>query len=197
MARGDAGQAAKELEAVLALGEATNNDGIVVHALTALAPMLALGGEHGRAAALAEQGVEAARETGVRRVLVMALNRGAQVSTLIGAHDRAEGFLAEGLALLRNMAGSAWVAEAVEMTALALGARGRHQPAIRLLGACDALRTLSGEVAEVGAIHELRQRYEDESASALGPAGLEDERHRGAALSRDEMVREALAEIRG
>jgi hypothetical protein len=51
-------------------------------------------------------------------------------------------------------------------------------------------------VAEVGAIHTIRQRYEDEAASALGSADLEDERHRGAALSRDEMVREALTEIR-
>jgi hypothetical protein len=132
--------------------------------------------------------------TEVRRVLVMALIRGAQVATLTGAHDRAESFLAEVLALLRNMAGAAWVGEAVEMTALALGARGSHRPAVRLLAACDALRTLSGEVAEMGAIHELRQHYEEEAASALG-GGLEAERHRGAALSRDEMVREALADV--
>jgi hypothetical protein len=118
------------------------------------------------------------------------------VATLIDAVDRAEGFLGEVLALLRNTAGPAWVADAVEMTALALGSRGRHQPATRLLGACDALRNVSGEVAEVSAIHTHRQRYQDEAASVLGPAQFEDERQRGAALSRDEMVREALTEIR-
>jgi hypothetical protein len=59
------------------------------------------------------------------------------------------------------------------------------------------LGALSGEVAEVGAIHTPRQRYHDEGASVLGPAPFEEERPRGAALSRDDMVREALAEIRG
>jgi hypothetical protein len=36
---------------------------------------------------------------------------------------------------------------------------------------------------------------QDEAASVLGRAELQVERQRGAVLSRDEMVREALAEI--
>jgi len=111
------------------------------------------------------------------------------VTTLTGAHDLAADFLSEVLPLLRKTAGAAWVADAVEMTALALGTRGRHQPALRLLGACDALRTICGEVGEVRAVHPHRLRYQDEVASVLGPAAFEEERQRGACLSRDEMVR--------
>jgi tetratricopeptide (TPR) repeat protein len=195
LARGDAGQAVKELEVVLAEGEAMGSEGLVVHALAALAPMLALAGDPGRAEALAAQGIEAARRLEVRRVLVMALIRAAQVATLVGTPERAGRCLAEALVILRGMAGNAWVADAVEMTALTLGAQGRHRPAARLLGACDARRELSGEVAEGGAIHPLRLRYQEEAESVLGPAQFEEERRRGAALTRDEMVWEALTEI--
>jgi hypothetical protein len=126
----------------------------------------------------------------------MALIRGAEVATLCGAHDRAEEFLGEVLVLLRNTAGSARVADAVEMAALALGARERHQPATRLLGACDALRALSGEVADTRTTHPQRLRYQAGAEWALGSARFDDEFRRGATLSRDEMVREALTELR-
>ncbi len=195
LARGDAGQAVKELEELVVTAHALKNEGIVVHALTALAPMIALGGDHRRAEDLVARGVETARGFELRRVLVMALVRGAQVATLTGAQDRAEDYLREVLGLLRNTAGSSWVADAVEMTVLALGARGRHRPATRLLGACDALRNLSGEVAEMAAISDLLRHYQDEATAALEPAQFASEWQRGAALSRDEMVREALAEI--
>jgi predicted ATPase/class 3 adenylate cyclase len=195
-ARGDVDAAAEEFEVVRAFGEETGNESLVIHTVTALAPMLALAGEYERAADLAAHGIEGARRMEVRRILVMALIRGAEVTTLIGIHDRAEEYLGEVLAMLRNMAGHAWVADAVEMTALIVGARGRHRPAARLLGACDALRDVSGEVGEVRAVHSRRRRYQDEAASVLGAAQFEDEHRRGAALSRDAMVREALTEIR-
>jgi non-specific serine/threonine protein kinase len=195
-ARGDVDAAAREFEAVRAFGEETRNESLVVHALTALAPMLALAAEHERAAALAARGIEGARRMEIRRVLVMALIRGAEVATLTGAHDRAEEYLGEVLAMLRNMAGHAWVADAVEMTALILGARERHLSAARLLGACDALRDASGEAAEVGAVHSRRRRYQDEVASVLGPDRFEEQHQRGAALSRDAMVQQALTQIR-
>jgi non-specific serine/threonine protein kinase len=194
-ARGNVDAAAKELEELQAFGEATRNELLAIHAVTALAPMLALAGEYARAADLAVQGIEGARRLEDRRVLVMALIRGAEVATLTRAYDRAEEFLGEVLALLRNMAGHAWVADAVEMTALTLGVRGRHRPAAGLLGACDSLRDVSGEVAEVRAVHSVRQLYQDEAASILGPARFEDDHQRGTALSRDAMVREALIEI--
>jgi hypothetical protein len=195
LARGDIGTAARELETVLASPEGTANECIAVHALAALAPILALTGEHRRAEDLAMQGVETARQLGLRRILVMALIRACEVTTLTNAHELAAEFLEEVLSLLRKMAGTAWVSDAVEMTALALGARGRHQPALRLLGACDALRTACGEVGDVRAVHPVRQRYQDEAASILEPAAFAEEQQRGARLSRDEMVAEALTEI--
>jgi non-specific serine/threonine protein kinase len=194
-ARGDVDAAVKELEAVRALGEATGSEPLAVHAVTALAPMLALAGEHARAAELAAEGIGVARRMEIRRVLVMALIRGAEVATLAGAHDRAAEYLGEVLALLRNMSGRAWVADAVEMTALTLGGHGRHRAAVRLLGACDALRDVSGEVAEVRAVHSRRRCYQDQTACVLGAAQLEEERQRGARLSRDEVVWEALTEL--
>ena len=195
LARGDVDAAAAELEAVRVLGETAGNELLVVHAVSALGPMLALAGERSRAAELAAAGIDGARRMEIRQVLVMALIRGAEVATVTATHDRAEEYLGEVLALLGKMSGHGWVADAVEMTALTLGARGRHQPAARLLGACDALRAVTGEVGEVRAIYSCRKRYENEAASALGVARFGEERQRGAALSRDGMIREAVTEI--
>lgn len=196
MARGDLEQATKELEAVLEFGERSGNENLTVHAVTALAPLLALAGEPERAEDLAAQGVDAARRMGFRRVLVMALVRAAEVATLLERGDWAESLLGEALTHLRNLAGRAWVADAVEMTALALGFQGRHQPAARLLAACEALRSTSGETAEARATHVRAKQYKQQAVFVLGPEGFAEAWRGGSGMSRDEMVAEALAELR-
>jgi ATP/maltotriose-dependent transcriptional regulator MalT len=196
MARGDLWQATKELEAVLEFGERSGHENLTVHALTALAPWFALAGEPDRAEDLAAQGIDAARRMGFRRVLVMALVRAAEVATLLERGDRVEALLGEALTHLRNLAGQAWVADAVEMTALALGAGGRHQPATRLLAASEALRSASGETAEAHSTQARVQRYKDEAATHLGRDAFAEEWRQGSQMSRDEMVVQALAELR-
>jgi hypothetical protein len=196
MAKGDVSQATQELQAVLEFGELTGNENLTVHAVTALAPLLARAGEDQRAEELAAQGIDAARLLGLRRVLVMALTRGAEVATLLDRGVWAEALLSEALTLLRNMAGRAWIADVVEMTALALGSRGDHRTATRLLAACETLRSASGETAEGHSTQARVKQYEAEAASALGPEVFADEWRRGSEMPSEELVMKALTALR-
>jgi tetratricopeptide (TPR) repeat protein len=196
MAQGDTREARARFERAVEVGRQHEDDSMTCHALAALAPLVAFSGEVELAEALADQSVAAARRLRLRQLLVMTLVRSAEASILAGGDERAEAALGEALRLLGDLGAKRWVADTLEMTALAQEARGHPASAARILGACDALRqALSESPGEHRFISSKVRGCRHRVAEALGAGVYEEQRTQGERLPVPEAISYALSEL--
>src|SRR6185503_12529790 len=123
LARGDRSTAARHVETALELAP-TRAVNLRAHALGGAALLAAEEGDGERAEALANEGVEEARQLGLQTILVMTMTRGAEVGILLGRWEQARAMLTELLTILRNTGGRAFLADALEMAGLLQEVRG-------------------------------------------------------------------------
>jgi tetratricopeptide (TPR) repeat protein len=196
MARGERGAARAHFEQAVVLSRHSGQPQLTCHALAALPPLLAYYGEAGRAEALADEGVEAARRLGLSTILTMALVRCGEAAILAGHTQRAETAVREALSLLGDVGGRRWVAETLEMAALMLEPRCRHAAAARLFGACDALRQAFGEGrGELRCIYAHVQDGRQRVTEELGEDAYEEQRTQGQGMTVAEAISHALFEL--
>ncbi len=154
--------------------------------------VLALLDQPDDAEALGEEAICTARRCPARQVLASSLTRAAEAAIIADRLDRADLILRELLVLLRELGARRWVAEALELTALVIGASDPAAAALAL-GAAEAVRTALGEPANPGGI--LARRIEDcrrrivENRSA---EDLEGALRRGGAMAIDDAIGSAL-----
>jgi len=104
--------------------------------------------------------------------------------------------LSEALRLLGRLGARRWVADTLEMTALAREARGHPASSARLLGACDALRRALGESAgEHRFISSQVRACRHRVAEALGAEAHEEQRTSGQSCSVSEAISYAISEL--
>jgi hypothetical protein len=154
-----------------------------------------MSGSAERAQALSRDAVQTARALGHQQLLIGALIREAETDFLVGDVEAAERALQESLYLLRKIGGDAWVADALELAALAAGGRGRPSAAARFLGVCDTMRFSRTETGAARAIRQHVERYRREAIEILGSEKFEAEWARGGALGSAQAMSEALAEL--
>jgi predicted ATPase/DNA-binding SARP family transcriptional activator len=194
MAEGDRPRARVELERALEISRSSGSEDLIAHSLAALAPLVALDGEAERAEVLADEAIEVARAVGLRLFLVMALVRAGEVAVALGRMDRADDILLESLGLLRDIGGDAWVADTLELAALAY-ARTDPRHAARLLGTCRALAAMSDGSPSVRAIRDHVEQCRAGLSTALGPETFAAEHGRGRDTPVDQAVAAALAHL--
>lgn len=114
---------------------------------------------------------------------------------MLGRSRRVEGSLRESLTLLLDRGDPGFVADSLELVAVVLSDRGDHAPAARLLAASDALRRTRGEPVRLRPVHAEVERARSGAVRALGPETFAAEWARGLALSSEDAVRRALAEL--
>lgn len=183
-----------EFEGSMASARRVQADVVVAHAGAALAPLAAQAGDHDRAEILADEGIEAARGLGLRQILIMALTRGAEAAVLGGRYHRAAQLLRESLLLVRDSGGQAWVADSLEMAAVVRGACADPGSAVRLLGACEALRQALGEKTAGGRLlHGEVQRCQTAATQGFLPDDFAKEWAKGQEMPADEAMAYALA----
>jgi hypothetical protein len=157
---------------------------------------VAFSGEVELAGVLADESVEGARRLRHHQLLVMTLVRSAEAAILAGGGERAESALAEALRLLGHLGAKRWVADTLEMTALAREARGDPASSARLFGACDALRRALGESpGEHRFISSQVRACRHRVAEALGAEAHEEQRTHGQHCSVPEAISYALSEL--
>lgn len=194
--RGDLEAARPHLEAGLARFDDEPGRYMAAHVGGTLALLDAVAGSADLAVARAEAGVEAARGLPGRQILVMALTRGSQAAVLSDRQERARSLLDELLGLLRALGGRRWVADALELTALTLGAP-RARAAETLLGSAAALRAALREEGRI--LAALTERVAAASAANLALLGTAEagvQRRRGAAMHLEVVLDQALSELR-
>ncbi|MGH9036090.1 MAG: hypothetical protein ACRD0O_10020, partial [Acidimicrobiia bacterium] len=134
-----------------------------------------------------------ARALHLRRILVMALVRAAETAVLTGDEETARELVRELLALLAEIGSRRWVADTVELAALVLEAGGQPQPATRLMGACDAIRSALGEPAGgLRALAPTVQACHERLMATLGEAACAEQETIGAGLSIERAIAYAL-----
>jgi predicted ATPase/class 3 adenylate cyclase len=196
-ARGDHQEASERFEKALEFGRRGQGDNVVAHALASLAPLAAMAGNAERAQALAAEGVETARRFGLFTILVMTLTRATEVAILLGHWAEADASLRESLGLLRDTGGGAFLADSLEMAALARHARGACRPAAQLLGASQGVRQVLGESSDVRPISPQLERCRSLVAASLGAEDFARELARGQGMSPAEALSYGLSELEG
>jgi predicted ATPase/DNA-binding SARP family transcriptional activator len=192
MARGDVGAARDHFERSLEAGGG-KDDFFRAHMLAGLCLVMALLDQPDEAEAVGEEAIGAARLFPGRQILVMALTRAAEVAVFADRPERAELILRELLTLLRELGALRWVARALELAALLIGASDRAA-ARSLFTAADAVRTALREPANPawilgGRIEDCRRRIADE----LGGDALGGAVGPGRAMTIDDAIASALA----
>jgi hypothetical protein len=169
-------------------------DVLSAHLLAALAPLVAATGDGARAGSLAEEAVMTARGFALRGILAMALTRAAESAILAGDHSRARMWTRELLILLRELGSRRWAADALEIAALLRQSAGDEEGAVRLFGACEALRGALGE--PVGGIHLIAEKVRacrGSAERALGSEGFTHQEGLGRKMSIEGALSYALA----
>lgn len=115
------------------------------HAAAALAPLLARAGDTARALDLVDEALDRARRSPLRLVEAMALIQACKVDLLGGNVASAASNASAVVTLLARTGARAWVADALDVSALVLGAAGQHAAAARIAGACETIRETRGE----------------------------------------------------
>ena len=166
IARGDRSAASDHFETALTIcsPEAGN---LRAHALGGAALLAAEAGDGDRAEALAQEGVDAAREIGLQTILVMTLTRAAEVAILLGRWEQAQAMLVELLTVLRNTGGRAFLADGLEMAGVLQEVRGQPRSAVHLLAAADHVRRQSNEAADNRPVTPLLDACRRRMAEAL------------------------------
>jgi non-specific serine/threonine protein kinase len=196
MARGDAPDARAHFERAVDVGCQKEDAALTCHATAALAPLVAFSGEVELSGTLADQSVDAARRLRLPQLLVMTLVRSAEAVILADGGERAEAALAEALRLLGDLGARRWVADTLEMTALAREARGHPASAAHLLGACDALRqALSESPGEHRFISSKVRACRRRVAETLGAQTYDEQRTQGQRFAVPEAISYALSEL--
>ena len=162
----------------------------------ALALTAALRGDRSGSLEMAEMALEAARAIGLPEVLMMVLTRISESAVVLGEPERARATLIDALHFLSEIGGRGWVAPTLELAAVVCaGATGVSGPAVRLLGAAQATRELTGESFRFPH-HEARlTRLVGEARAVLGSPKFDQEFQRGRHLDTAEAVAAALREL--
>lgn len=174
-------RAADEFERALQIGRSAGSEDLVAHSLAALAPVAALSGDATQAQSLAAEAIAITRSLGLRLLMVMALVRAAEVA-ILNRTDAAT-LLIEALAILRDVGGTAWLADALELTAVVQTGLNAPQQAARFLGVADRLTEVSGGRPNVRAIRSEIDHCRVEVAHALGAESFRLELAGGLAMS--------------
>jgi len=179
--------------------DSANRDELVVpHALAALAVFTAAAGHTQPATALARRAVESATRFDLPGVHVMALLRAAQTRTVCLHHTGTDdGSLRDVPPRLFDQLQRAslrhFVAESLELAAIASNAQGDPEKAARYLGAASALRTAREEralpIPVLGALIDATRSHVND---ALGASNFATIAHEATTLP----IRTLLAEVR-
>jgi tetratricopeptide (TPR) repeat protein len=190
VAKGDPAEAALRFERMLEVAHQGGHDVLVTHALAALAPLAAAGGEAERALALADDAVDFARRLELRQVLIMTLARAAETALALGEPTTAVKSLREAISLLYEVGARTWLRGALGLAAVVSVHGSRHAEAARLLGAAQGggIATPASLPAAVG---PARQRIE----AILGTERMATELAAGAAMTVDESLLFALEQL--
>ena len=195
IARGDLGGARAGFEHALTRPGAAEDSYALPHILGMLALLDAVAGNGRLAAERAERGLEIARRFSPRVITVMGLVRAAEVAVLTRELGTACARLDELLAVQRELGSPRWVADALELTAVVLGAD-RPEAVASLLGHAvglrGSMREAGGFPAEIG---ELISRCSAAATQALGPDAAAACSRAGAELGLDEALGLARAEL--
>lgn len=170
VAGGDRSAARQHFEAALEIGSPGAGN-LRAHALGGAALLAAEAGDGERAEALAQEGVDAAREIGLQTILVMTLTRAAEVAVLLGRWKWAEALLAELFTVLRNTGGRGFLADGLDMAAVLQDVRGQPRSAAHLLAAADHVRRQSNETADNRPVTLLLDACRRRLAGTLHPEG--------------------------
>jgi predicted ATPase/class 3 adenylate cyclase len=168
---------------------------LFTHAAAPLAAVLAARGQSGRAAAMADQAVEAARTINLPVVRVMALTRAAEASILLGRPAKASESLAESSRILRDVGTSVWVGDTLNLVAIIAAHRGIYPAAARLLGAAGRIDAMTGSP-----FRPLAPRADlaaNRARTGLGDQRFSAEHTVGAELTTDEALTLALTTALG
>lgn len=176
----------------LALPTATN---LKAHALGGAALLAAAEGDGERAEALAEEGVEAARQLGLQTILVMTLTRAAEVGILLGRWEWAGTVLAELFTVLRNTGGRSFLADALEMAGLLQEVRGHPRSAAQLLGASEGVRRETNETPDHRPVTPLLEACRTRLVAALEAESFQRAWDRGGALPARDTATFALRQM--
>ena len=170
IAAGDRSAAGRHFEAALEIGSPGAGN-LRAHALGGAALLAAEAGDAERAEALAQEGVDAARDIGLQTILVMTLTRAAEVAILLGRWERAQAMLAEQFTVLRNTGGRAFLADGLEMAGMVQDARGQPRSAAQLLAAADHVRRQSNESADDRPVTPMLDACRRRLADVVHPEG--------------------------
>lgn len=155
----------------------------------------AAAGNEDRAERYAAETLVAARLLPGRRPLVMALVRAAEAAVISDRFEAAQPYLDELLAVLRELGGRGWVAEALELTAIVL-LPARPEVAATLLGSAMGLRESLREEAGVRPV--LAERLAvcgAQVAARLGDAQAVEYHRHGATMHPAEVLAYARAAV--
>jgi predicted ATPase/DNA-binding SARP family transcriptional activator/class 3 adenylate cyclase len=162
----------------------------------ALALTAALRGDRPASLQLASTALNEARTMGMSEVLTMVLIRVTESAVVLGDHDRARDTLIEALRLLSDMGGRGWVAVSLELAAvIRTGTTGVTIPVIRLLGAAQAIRDMTGESFRFPYQETLLNRLVEDAEATLGTVQFKHECDRGRRLTTAEAIALALTQL--
>ena len=123
-------------------------------------------------------------------------SRSAEAAVLADDNARASEMLAELLRLVRDLGTRRWLADALELAALVLEARGETGTAAEILGASAAVREAAGEpFGGVRSVAEEVQRGRDRLIAALGADAYAAHQARGRQRRPESAVGEALTRL--
>jgi non-specific serine/threonine protein kinase len=111
-----------------------------------------------------------------------------------GDAGRAGQLLQEGLALGHQIGNKWYIAVCLEGLAATAGVQGRSEQAVRLFGALASL-TETGDVVLPAADQEINERYLAAARTSLNGAAFASAWEDGRAMSTDQAIAEALAEV--
>ena len=178
------------LEQSLALARANGDDWGAAKAVHWLAT--AMYGDLAQQTAYCEEAVASFRRLGDHRQLCNVLWNLGTTAQISGDRTRARSALLESLTLAQRL-GYGWHS-ALCLFALAIVAiaDGAHEPAVRLLGAAETLRTATGEPLRPG-LQVVHRHAVETATAALGATRFARVWAAGAALSPEEAISEARA----
>jgi non-specific serine/threonine protein kinase len=190
----DLGLASALTEEAVALGRALGDTGGVARALLILGLAAVARGDHERATALHEESLELAREAGDGLAIALSLGMGAFASLGRGDYRRARALCEEGLGLSLQPRVMNVTAFHLHASAALASSQGSPARSARLWGAAESVRETIGAALSPVELH-VYGPYIDAARTRLDGAAWEEAWAEGKAMTVEEAVEYALAEI--
>ena len=190
--RGEIGPATHLLEESIAVGRETGDPWLVAESLEGLGAIAHDAGEHALACSHHEEALALRRHTRNRQAVARSLNDLGHLMLDAGALALAREHFLESLSIGRDIGVRELITRGLEGFAVLAAVEGQPERALRLAGAADAVRLLTGLVLTKGEI-ERHGRLLEPARRSLGEAAAATSWEAGRAMSVDEAIAYALA----